>query len=412
MTKIITKKETQKNFKIKIKSKLESKNNSQKILTIRYNLHKTFEYNKAKGPFEKVKDVNSEIQKILGDYGIETDFFGYKTKLPIGVAAGPLYNPRYMEGAMNDGFSVVTWKTFRSVPRLAHRNDGNYLGHNIVYLPNQEILTGDVSQKEILASLEHLQELEKISITNSFGMPSSQPNIWMQEIGPIEKIAQKKNKLVIASVVGTPRDSWDIYDLATDYAFTAKCAEMSGAKIIELNFSCPNVHGKEGQIYKDNQNAALIAKTVRNLLLPETKILLKVGFANIENYQEFILQTADYIDGIVAINTIPMKVVDANQKQALPGGLTSGTCGHIIIEKSVEAVRNLVQARKILAKQNKKYKNLKIIGCGGVTSVENFLKHIQAGAEFVMCATAALFHPELPLKIAKHLRENKIQKKI
>ena len=240
-------------------------------------------------------------------------------------------------------------------------------------------------------------------------MPSQTPNIWMPEITSIEKIAKKKSKLIITSVVGTPREGGDIYDLATDYAHTASCAEAAGATIIELNFSCPNVHGKEGQIYKDNDNSAIIAKTVRNILKKETKLLLKVGFSTAENYTSFIQKTGPFIDGIVAINTIPLKIVDEKGRQALPGGATSGTCGSIIIEKSVEAVRNLVVARK---KAGEKFKHIKIVGCGGVTNAENFMKHIEAGAEFVMCATAALFNPELPLQIAEYIHKNKIIKKI
>ena len=42
-------------------------------------------------------------------------------------------------------------------------------------------------------------------------------------------------------------------------------------------------------------------------LKKETKLLLKVGFASTENYLEFIKATGEFIDGIVAINTIPLK---------------------------------------------------------------------------------------------------------
>jgi dihydroorotate dehydrogenase len=389
--------------------KIKQKKVVKKSFDKRFNILKTFEFNKEKGPFEKVKDQNKNIKKILGKFGIETDFFGYKTKLPLGVAAGPLYNKRYMDAAMNDGFTVITWKTFRSIDRLAHRNDGKFLGHNIVYLDNSQILEGNNFRSEISGSLKYDGDPENITITNSFGMPSQSPNIWMPEITEIEKVAKKKKKLIITSVVGTPREGGDIHDLATDYAHTAACAEASGATIIELNFSCPNVHGKEGQIYKDDENASIIAKTVRNILRKETKLLLKVGFASVENYKSFIEKTGPFIDGIVAINTIPLKIVDKNGKQALPGGVTSGTCGSIIIEKSVEAVKNLVEARKSFGK---KYKHLKIVGCGGVTNAQNFMKHIEAGAEFVMCATAALFNPELPKQVAEYLKKNKIIRKI
>jgi len=53
--------------------------------TERYKIRQTFEYNKDKGPFEKVQNQNSKIKKALGKYGIEADFFGFKTKLPVGV---------------------------------------------------------------------------------------------------------------------------------------------------------------------------------------------------------------------------------------------------------------------------------------------------------------------------------------
>ena len=390
----------------KITSK--SKKSIKDPLKNRYNISQTFEYNKNKGPFEKVKDRNLEISKILKIYGIRTDFFGYKTNLPIGVAAGPLYNNRYMQAAMKDGFSVITWKTFRSVDRLAHRSDGKFLGHNIVFLSHENTLNDDFSST-IVGSKNFEGSRQNVTITNSFGMPSTNVCIWMSDIAPIEKEAAKKNKLIITSVVGTPRDGETIQDLANDYAFTAKCAEIAGATIIELNFSCPNVHGKEGQIYKDNKNARIIAETVRRSLQKETKLLLKVGFATKENYTSFIQQTAAFIDGIVAINTIPMKIVDKKNRQALPGGITSGVCGKAIIDKSVEAVRNLVSSRKSLGKE---YKRIKIIGCGGVTSPEAFMSHIDAGAEFVMCATAALFNPELPVQIATYLKKNKVNKKI
>ena len=113
-----------------------------------------------------------------------------------------------------------------------------------------------------------------------------------------------------------------------------------------------------------------------------------------------------YIDGIVAINTISMNIVDNNDKQALPGGLSSGTCGAAIIDLSTLAVKRLVEAKRELGEDAK---HVKIIGCGGVTDAESFMRHIEAGAEFVMCATASLFNPGLPVQIAQYLKNNKIK---
>jgi dihydroorotate dehydrogenase len=375
----------------------------------RYNIRKTFEYNKQHGPYEKVTDKNKAIQKALGTYGIRTNFFGFTTKLPIGVAAGSLFNTRYMDAALKDGFEVVTWKTWRSTERIAHRTDGSHVGHNIVFLPSDEI-TSERMGARVAGTLAYTGAPTEVSITNSFGMPSPGPLEWMPQVAQFEQYAHKKNKCVITSVVGTPRSGDTLEDLARDYAFTARCAEMMGAHIIELNLSCPNVEGKEGMIYKTCPDARLVAQTTREFLTnTDTKLLLKVGYASKDHYKTLLEACAPFVDGIVAINTIAMEVVDQDGKQALPGGKTSGTCGSAIIGRAVEAVEHLVAAR---AELGDTAKHIKIIGCGGVTDAESFMRHIDAGAEFVMCATAALFNPDLPMHIAKHIAAHKITKTI
>ncbi|MDD3302846.1 MAG: hypothetical protein PHN31_04760 [Candidatus Gracilibacteria bacterium] len=380
-----------------------------KKLNSRYDITKTFSYNKRSGPFERIYDKNEKIKSLLGNYGIETDFFGYKTNLPIGVAAGPLYNERYMKGAAKDGFEVITWKTFRSVHRKAHTSDGKHLGHNILFIPTDQITDKMIGTK-LTGSLDYKGKKEDISITNSFGMPSDTIPEWINSIVNIEKFAKENNKQVITSVVGTPKENGTIEDLALDYAFLARTAEFTGSKIIELNFSCPNVNGGEGAIFKDIENSLIIAKNTRRFLhSSDTKLLIKMGYAPEYYYRDFMSQLSNYIDGIVAINTIPMQLVDKDDKQALPGGLVSGTCGKAILNLSLDAVSSLRKAKTSLGEQAK---HIKIIGCGGVMDPESFIMHIDAGADFVMCATAALFNPDLPLDIAKFINKNKIKRVI
>ncbi len=375
------------------------------LLDTRYKITETFEYNKEHGPFEDVADVNPQINELLGDMlGVEVDFFGFRTRMPLGVAAGPLYNTRYMHAAALDGFSVITWKTFRSVDRLAHRNDGSYLGHNIVYIDGSPISPDDLATPRV-GSLTYEQDPVGLSITNSFGMPSSAPSAWMPTVQETEAWMRAHNKETITSVVGTPnKDGADggIDDLADDYAHTATCAEEAGARIIELNFSCPNVSGKEGSIYKDENNAKTIATRVRDRLKPDTKLLIKVGYADAAYYEALLRSLADAIDGVVAINTIPMEVVDEAGKQALPGGRTSGICGKAILPMAVEAVGNLARAKRELGVP------IKVVGCGGVMAPEDVMQHLDAGAEYVMCATAALFHPTLPLELAQYFKDNSV----
>jgi dihydroorotate dehydrogenase len=226
----------------------------------------------------------------------------------------------------------------------------------------------------------------------------------------LEKYAKEHNKQVITSVVWTPKENWTIYDLAMDYAFLARSAEFTWSKIIELNFSCPNVQWSEWSIYKDIGNSLIIAKNTRKFLHnSDTKLLIKMWFSNSGYYKEFLENIASYIDGIVAINTVPMQIVDKDNIQALAWWIISWTCWKAILNLWVKAVYDLRKARDELWDLAK---HVKIIGCGWVMDAEWFMRHIDAWAEFVMCATAALFNPELTVQIAKYLNKNKIKKTI
>ncbi len=371
----------------------------------RYDINKSFEENKKEWPYgyENIMDQNKQIKQLVKDWK-EYDFFWFKTKLPIWVAAGSLFNKRYMKAAAKDGFEVITWKTFRSEFRLAHKNDGSFLWHNIVFLHNNKSLTENDIWKEIKADISFPQDKTKVSITNSFGMWSDEPEVWSKDVQEIEKWMIKHNKQTIASVVGSPRPDWSTEDLANDYANVAKIAEESWSKIIELNFSCPNVWNnacwKEGSIYTSPKDAKIICKIVREKLDKNTKLLIKVWFSQKENYKKLLNEVERLIDGIVAINTIPMKVLDSSGKQALPWWIISWTCGSNILNLAVKAVQSLAELKK-----EENY-NLKIIACWWVTNTQSFFRHLNAWAEFVMVATSALFNPELPLQIAKEINNN------
>jgi len=371
---------------------------------MRYDINASFEENKAHGPYdwERIQDRNEEIWEILTEFGIETDFFWYKTKLPIGVAAWPLFNERYMMAAAKDGFSVMTWKTFRSQERLAHRNEGSYLGHNVVYLNCSASLWKDEMWTELVWSLENMTEPEYTTITNSFWMWSSVPEVWIPKIVDVEKRMLENNKQTIASVVASPGDGWTLEQLAQDYTDTALQAESAWARIIEFNLSCPNVCSSEWSIYKSPQTTEFICSYAKQLLQPSTKLLIKIGYDTIDGYRELLSPTLAHIDGIVAINTIPMQVVDTHWNQALPWGLTAWTCGYAINDLAVEAVLSLAELKREM------WWEFALVWCGWVMSPEWFMKHIHAWADFVMCATAAWFNPDLPLQIAHYLREQSI----
>ena len=69
---------------------------------------------------------------------------------------------------------------------------------------------------------------------------------------------------------------YSIGDLVEDFAETAKIAKRAGVKIIELNFSCPNVKGKEGVLYKNVEKVEEIIKKVKDVV-QKIPIIIKLG---------------------------------------------------------------------------------------------------------------------------------------
>jgi len=106
-----------------------------------------------------------------------------------------------------------------------------------------------------------------------------------------------------------------------------------------------------------------------------------------------------YGQAISAINTISAEVVGKNGSQALPGRnrLRSGICGASIKWAGLEMAGKLKKARSETGT------DFKIIGVGGVVNPEDFKEYIDAGADFVMSATGAMWNPYLAREIKETL---------
>lgn len=121
--------------------------------------------------------------------------------------------------------------------------------------------------------------MDKLAITNSFGMPSKSREYLQADI-PLANSLLKEGQVMIVSVVGTPSNtgnhSEDYTNFVKDFAETAAFAKSCGAKIIEANFSCPNVVTGEGSIYHSVQSVKDIATHIVNSI-GDTPFIIKVG---------------------------------------------------------------------------------------------------------------------------------------
>ena len=314
--------------------------------------------------------------------------------LPFGIAAGTLPTSRHTEAAFRLGFDVVCYKTQRS---------GEFLSNpypNVLALDVQGDLTLDKLSQPLVGKDTFPSDVSELSITNSFGVPSRGPGIWRSDL---EKAlaGAGKGQLLIMSVVGTIREGASEDEYYDDFASTAKIAVEAGAKIIEVNLSCPNVASEGVICYSPSAVLEICRRT--KAAIGDIPLIIKVGYYSHDQQallKQIVESVAPFIAAISAINTLPGTIVDEAGNQALPGKgrNKSGICGASIKWAGLDMVRRLDELRKTNGY------NYEIIGVGGVMKPSDYKEYVAAGADCVQAATAPMWNQYLAQEIKESLR--------
>lgn len=339
----------------------------------RYNLQETYAWNYDHAP----EPVDVAVPEVPGEW----TFCGLSVPSPLGMPAGPLLNGKWVLYYASLGFDVLTYKTTRSGKRLCYP------------LPNlQPVTTGQLNGTE--QTLPASEEM-KGSWAVSFGMPSADPETWRADV---EWTRNKlpKNKLLSVSVVGTIQPDWLLEQLAADYARCAKWAVESGADCVETNFSCPNVATCDGQLYQNPQDAAVVASTVREAI-PPVPYIAKIGHVRDEAAAEELLDAvAPHVDALAMTNSVAAHVRDSKGDR-LFGGEKRGICGEATRQASLNQAAMFA---RLIASRNEK---IRVIGVGGAATAQDVKAYLDAGAEAVHIATAAMLDPAVGLKIREEM---------
>lgn len=307
----------------------------------------------------------------------EWSFLGKKVGSPLGMPAGPLLNGKWILYYASLGFDVLTYKTVRSRPRECYP------------LPNLlPVRTGQLRGGE--CELEAKERMSG-SWAVSFGMPSMDPDEWRRDVLQTRNHL-REDQVLSVSVVGTAQPGWTIDELAADYALCARWAVESGADCIETNFSCPNVCSRDGQLYQEPGPAAVVARQVREAI-GDVPYILKIGHVKDRDDAARLLDTvAEYADALAMTNSVAATVRDSNGRQMFDGQ-KRGICGDATREASVAQVRmfaDLIESRGL---------NMRLIGVGGASTAEHVCDYLDAGAESVHIATAAMVDPLVACRI-------------
>lgn len=178
-----------------------------------------------------------------------------------------------------------------------------------------------------------------------------------------------------------------------DYMATAeRIAELDKIPAIELNISCPNV--KEGGMAfgVTCSGAAEVVRAVRKVY-PKT-LIVKLS-PNVTDITEIARAVeAEGADSISMINTLLGMAIDVKSRKPILSTVTGGLSGPAV--KPV-ALRMVWQTAKVVS--------IPIIGMGGISSCEDAIEFLLAGASAVQVGTYNFVDPTITTKIASGIED-------
>ena len=176
-------------------------------------------------------------------------------------------------------------------------------------------------------------------------------------------------------------------DTVEDYARLAKELDgVAGISGIEVNISCPNVKVGGAAFGIDPDAAAEVTSAVRAATSLPVIVKLTPNTADIAGVAVAVATTG--ADAVSLINTLRGTAIDINQRRPLIGNIIGGLSGPAIKPVALAMVYEVAGAVGI-----------PVIGCGGITSADDALEFIMAGASAVQVGSANFTNPHVSLDI-------------
>lgn len=194
---------------------------------------------------------------------------------------------------------------------------------------------------------------------------------------------KKFDTKIIANIAGNTID---------DYCEMAEILGASDIAAIELNVSCPNVKAGCLAFGTSPRGIEEITSTVKKYCKQPLIVKLTPNVSDIKS----IAQAAEAAgaDGISLINTILGMAIDINKRKPILANNFGGLSGPAVKPIALRMVYEAAHAVKI-----------PVIGMGGISSSEDAIEFLLAGASAVMVGTANFANPTVPTEILKGIEE-------
>lgn len=301
--------------------------------------------------------------------------FDRRVDSPVGVAAGPLINSRWIEAYARLGYGLLTYPTVRSAERPA--------------FPVPNVLPCTAGDPAVVTPRPRPAELAGVTWAVSLGRPSPDPAAWRPDVMRA-KAKIRPGQVLIVSVAGTPTPDGGDEALAEDYAQCARWAAEAGADVIEVQLASPAAVGERPPMVFENPALSVFVLDRVRRAVGQRPVVAKLGATKSPRaLHELASRLASRLDGFVLVQGLRRRVTKPDGAPAFgsPERELATVVGAGAWGPSTVQIEELVAWRKAGAWTKA------ILAVGGLTSVERIQAALDGGAEAALVASAALTDP-------------------
>ncbi len=198
----------------------------------------------------------------------------------------------------------------------------------------------------------------------------------------LSKLKPVFRKPIIANISG--------FSVAEYVAVARQFDEQEQVGWLEVNISCPNVHGGGMSFGTDPCAAAEVTSAVRRVVTKPVIVKLSPNVADIASIAKACEDAG--ADAVSLINTLLSMRVDLNTKKPVLANMTGGLSGPAVFPVALRMVWQVYEAVSI-----------PVIGLGGIASAENVIEMMLAGATAVQIGAMNLVQPTVCRDIIEQL---------
>ncbi len=223
---------------------------------------------------------------------------------------------------------------------------------------------------------------------NSVGLQNPGIDHFIAEDLPYLKT---KDTVIIANMAGST---------AEGYREVAEKLDATDVDMIEVNISCPNVKAGGAAFGVSCEGASSITKIVRQATKKPIMIKLSPNVTNIAEIAKAV--EAEGADAVSLINTLLGMRIDIKSRRPVLHNNVGGLSGPAIFPVAVRMVWQVANAVKI-----------PVCGMGGISTWEDVVEMMMAGASTVQIGAALFRNPMAPVEIIeglnRYVEDNKLE---